>query len=76
MEVVGLRVKYIGPGDDDKHAASIRTSDPVLDAFFYFEVEVLNKGRDGFIGALCRMLQHAGTSLCPFSAYPLLRPLA
>ena len=51
LQISGLRVKYVGPGENDTHAACVRTTEPALDAFFYFEVEVVNKGRDAFIGA-------------------------
>ena len=48
--LTGLTVRYVGPGETDAHAACTRTSDPAADPFFYFEIEVLNRGRDGFIG--------------------------
>lgn len=50
LQVSGLRVKYTGPGDSDVHAACIRTCEPAVGALLYFEVKVLNQGRDGFIG--------------------------
>ena len=52
LEVTGLRVKYKGPGSDDRDAASIRTNNPIPQGcpVFYFEVEIVNKGRDGYIG--------------------------
>lgn len=42
-----------GPGDEDKDAASVRADCPVpFDvSLYYFEVQVVNKGRDGFVGA-------------------------
>lgn len=50
LEVSGLRVRYVGPGATDAHAACIRASEPAAEAFFYFEVEVVSRGRSGFIG--------------------------
>ncbi len=51
LQVDGLRVKYVGEGTDERDAASIRANQPVPNvAIFYFEMEVINKGRDGFIG--------------------------
>ena len=43
----------IGPGDEDKDAASVRADHPVpFDvSLYYYEVQVINKGRDGFVGA-------------------------
>lgn len=50
--MTGLRVKYKGPGSDDRDAASIRTNRPIPKGcpVFYFEVEIVDKGRDGYIG--------------------------
>lgn len=41
-----------GPGDNDKDAASVRADHPVpFDvSLYYYEVQVVNKGRDGFVG--------------------------
>ncbi|PRW56754.1 Ran-binding 10 [Chlorella sorokiniana] len=52
LAVDGTRVKYIGPGSDDRDAAAVRTNHPVpADCpLFYFEVEITSRGRDGFIG--------------------------
>lgn len=52
LDVTGLRVKYKGPGSDDRDAASIRSNNPIPKGcpVYYFEVEILNKGRDGYIG--------------------------
>ncbi len=52
LQVSDTRVKYVGPGSDDRDAAAVRTNHPVPPdcAVFYFEVEIVNKGRDGFIG--------------------------
>jgi Ran-binding protein 9/10 len=48
----GCRAKYVGQGTDDRDAASVRADHPVpADCpIFYFEVEIVNAGRDGFIG--------------------------
>ncbi len=48
----GLTVKYIGPGDTDQQAASICANVPVPQdvPLYLFEVEVLAKGVQGFIG--------------------------
>lgn len=52
LEVSGPRVRYKGPGSDDRDAAAVRTDHPVPVhcPLYYFEVEIANKGRDGFIG--------------------------
>ncbi|KAK9797770.1 hypothetical protein WJX73_010039 [Symbiochloris irregularis] len=50
LRISGLSVKYVGPGDTDADAACVRTTDPAESGLFYFEVDVVNKGRDGFIG--------------------------
>lgn len=52
LEVSGTRVRYKGPGSDDRDAAAVKTDHPVPSSapFYYFEVEIRNKGRDGFIG--------------------------
>ena len=41
-----------GPGDEDKDAASVRADHPIpFDvSLYYYEVQVVNKGRDGFVG--------------------------
>lgn len=41
-----------GPGTEDKHAASVRADTPVPPdcGLYYYEVTVINRGRDGFIG--------------------------
>ena len=52
LDVSGLRVRYKGPGSDDRDAAAIRTDHPISPSspLYYFEIEIVNKGRDGFIG--------------------------
>eukprot|EP00798_Chlamydomonas_sp_ICE-L_P004563 gene4563-14742_t len=51
LKVEGLRVRYTGPGDDDKSAATIMSNfpTPVDIPLFYFEVEILSNyhGDDG-----------------------------
>ncbi|KAI9347929.1 hypothetical protein DFJ73DRAFT_835852 [Zopfochytrium polystomum] len=46
------RVKYIGPGNGDEDAAAIRANFPIPTGcgIYYFEVTVMNKGRDGWMG--------------------------
>ncbi|KAJ1517490.1 hypothetical protein HMI55_006914 [Coelomomyces lativittatus] len=48
----GWTVEYIGPGRTDTDAASIRAnhSIPCQTGVYYFELEILSKGRDGYIG--------------------------
>ncbi|KAJ3174031.1 Ran-binding protein 10 [Irineochytrium annulatum] len=48
----GLRVSYIGPGATDEQAAAIRSNLPIPKeaGIFYFEVTIISKGRDGWIG--------------------------
>ena len=52
LDISGLRVRYKGPGSDDRDAAAIRADQPVPTScpLYYFEIEIVNKGRDGFIG--------------------------
>ena len=47
----GLVVKYVGPGRSDSDAASIRSTLPVPPqvGIYYFEVQVNNRGKDGYI---------------------------
>ncbi|KXS21064.1 SPRY-domain-containing protein [Gonapodya prolifera JEL478] len=49
---MNLRVTYIGSGKSDSEAASVRANCPMPPqaGIFYFEVDVLSKGRDGHIG--------------------------
>lgn len=50
LEVDGTRVNYIGPNNYKIVALSIgKDQIPSLNGFFYFEVEILNNGNDGFI---------------------------
>ncbi|PNW87923.1 hypothetical protein CHLRE_01g007150v5 [Chlamydomonas reinhardtii] len=56
LKVDGLRVRYVGPGEDDTQAATIRSNYPLpADVpLFYFEVTVLDRGQEGYIGVgLC-----------------------
>ena len=41
-----------GPGDEDKDAASVRADHPIPSdvSLYYYEVQVINRGRDGFVG--------------------------
>ena len=45
LKVEGLRVKYVGPGEEDNQAASVRANFPTPPdcPVYYFEVEVINK---------------------------------
>jgi hypothetical protein len=47
-----LRVTYKGPGKTHKDAASVRTDHPIPAAcgIYYFEIKVISKGRDGYMG--------------------------
>ena len=47
-----LRVTYKGPGKTHKDAASVRTDYPIPPAcgIYYFEVKIISKGRDGYMG--------------------------
>eukprot|EP00053_Salpingoeca_punica_P008988 m.80271 g.80271 ORF g.80271 m.80271 type:complete len:425 (+) comp14838_c0_seq1:238-1512(+) len=52
----GVRVKYVGNGETDRDAASVRSIQPIhpLAAVYYFEVKIISKGREGYIGiGLC-----------------------
>ena len=53
LSVDGCRVRYVGPGSDDRDAAAVRANHPVPTdcPIYYFEVEITSRGRDGFIGA-------------------------
>ena len=56
-----------GPGNEDKDAASVRADYPVPAdlGLYYFEVTVVNKGRDGFIGQLT-LLPFARLQFCGY----------
>ncbi|XP_064398306.1 ran-binding protein 10-like isoform X2 [Halichondria panicea] len=47
-----LRAHYKGSGKNHKDAASVRVSHPIPAAcgVYYFEVKIISKGRDGYIG--------------------------
>ncbi|KAE8597981.1 hypothetical protein XENTR_v10016662 [Xenopus tropicalis] len=47
-----LRVHYKGHGKTSKDAASVRSTHPIPAAcgIFYFEVKIISKGRDGYMG--------------------------
>ncbi|CAF0758366.1 unnamed protein product [Brachionus calyciflorus] len=47
-----LRVTYKGPGKTHKDAASVRTDYPIPAScgIYYFEVKIISKGRDGYMG--------------------------
>ncbi|CAF4127865.1 unnamed protein product, partial [Rotaria magnacalcarata] len=47
-----LVVTYKGPGKSHKDAASVRSDYPIpsLTGIYYFEVKILSKGRDGYMG--------------------------
>ena len=66
-----MTVKYIGPGEADSDAACVRTIEAAKGGLFYFEVDILNKGRDGFIGAPQSCLGHCKLSALPFKAAAL-----
>lgn len=52
LQLSGTRAKYVGPGTDDRDAAAVRTDHPIPAncPLYYFEIEILSAGRDGFIG--------------------------
>uniref|UniRef100_A0A7S3QTW5 B30.2/SPRY domain-containing protein n=1 Tax=Dunaliella tertiolecta TaxID=3047 RepID=A0A7S3QTW5_DUNTE len=52
LKVDGTRVRYVGPGDDDSQAATIRTNAPAPPdcPLYYFEVEIVSSGQKGYIG--------------------------
>ncbi|GAO46818.1 SPRY-domain-containing protein [Saitoella complicata NRRL Y-17804] len=61
IEVVngGLDVRFVGPGrGNDKDAASVRANCPIPRGVgvYYFEVEIVSKGAEGFIGiGFCKL---------------------
>lgn len=52
IHVNNLRVHYKGVGKSHSDAASIRTTHPVPGTcgLYYFEVKIISKGRDGYMG--------------------------
>ncbi|KAK9760457.1 hypothetical protein K7432_015485, partial [Basidiobolus ranarum] len=48
----GIKVNYIGTGKSDNDAAAVRANHPMPPqcGLFYFEVDIISKGRDGYIG--------------------------
>ncbi|XP_019390954.1 PREDICTED: ran-binding protein 10-like [Crocodylus porosus] len=48
-----LRVHYKGHGKNHKDAASVRATHPIPAAcgIYYFEVKIVSKGRDGYMGS-------------------------
>ncbi|KAG2484746.1 hypothetical protein HYH03_016493 [Edaphochlamys debaryana] len=52
LKVDGTRIRYVGPGDDDTQAATVRANYPVPSdtPLYYFEVKVVDRGQDCFIG--------------------------
>ena len=52
LKVEGLTVKYVGPGHDDSQAAAVRSDNPVPPdvPLYYFEVQIVNRGAEGYIG--------------------------
>ena len=47
-----LRANYKGEGKSHKDASSVRTANPIPPTcgLYYYEVTVVSKGRDGYIG--------------------------
>jgi ABC-type Fe3+ transport system substrate-binding protein len=52
LKVEGLTVKYVGPGQDDSQAAAVRADNPVPPdvPLYYFEVTIVSRGAEGYIG--------------------------
>ncbi|KAJ1962524.1 hypothetical protein H4R35_007345, partial [Dimargaris xerosporica] len=54
LEVVAsnLQVNYVGPGQRDADAASIRANRPIPPqcGIYYYEIQIVDKGHDGYIG--------------------------
>ncbi|ORX46066.1 SPRY-domain-containing protein [Hesseltinella vesiculosa] len=52
VDRLGLQLHYAGPGRSEAHAGSIRTNFaiPKHCGMFYYEVKIISKGDDGFIG--------------------------
>ena len=76
LYVVTVRLRT-GPGTEDKHAASVRADTPVPPdcGLYYYEVTVINRGRDGFIGARPVCLDGQHFPLHPLCVPPLLVPM-
>ncbi|KAJ3015945.1 UNVERIFIED_CONTAM: Ran-binding protein 10 [Siphonaria sp. JEL0065] len=51
----GLVATYVGPGLSDRHSAAVRVNRSIPRDFpvFYFEVRVLSKGKEGWMGMGC-----------------------
>ncbi|CAF3601539.1 unnamed protein product [Rotaria sp. Silwood1] len=47
-----LLVTYKGPGKSHKDAASVRSDHPIppLTGIYYYEIKIISKGRDGYMG--------------------------
>lgn len=78
LKVDGLVVKYVGPGDDDQQAAAVRSDHPVpADVpLYYFEVEVINRGDQGFIGGCSNSTALMATAATTAGSVPLPHTLA
>ncbi|CEF64400.1 Ran-binding proteins 9/10 homolog [Strongyloides ratti] len=52
LSIDGLKVAYKGPGRNHRDAASIRANKPIKFKciMFYFEVHIIDKGKDGYMG--------------------------
>ncbi|OQR73126.1 ran-binding protein 9-like [Tropilaelaps mercedesae] len=52
LSLHNLRVHYKGSGKNHKDAASVRATHPIPTAcgIYYFEVKIVSKGRDGYMG--------------------------
>uniref|UniRef100_A0A0N4ZXB3 B30.2/SPRY domain-containing protein n=1 Tax=Parastrongyloides trichosuri TaxID=131310 RepID=A0A0N4ZXB3_PARTI len=52
LSMDGLKVAYKGPGRNHRDAASIRSNRPInfKCVMFYFEVHIIDKGKDGYMG--------------------------
>ncbi|CAF2562292.1 unnamed protein product [Rotaria sp. Silwood2] len=52
LQQSNLVVTYKGPGKSHKDAASVRSDHPIpsLAGIYYYEVKIISKGRDGYMG--------------------------
>ncbi|CAF0869629.1 unnamed protein product [Rotaria sordida] len=52
LQQSNLVVTYKGPGKSHKDAASVRSDHPIpsLTGIYYYEVKIISKGRDGYMG--------------------------